>query len=257
MSRELHLPTITVQHDLPDVVREIRRGDHAVEDCWTSIYRAGQPSVHGKMRLREGDTAGLIELEARDGVDCELLQVDPVSPLPKVQACDDKWDLLRGSSQDGEVADSCCTLLHLIASPHCRMPLIGRASDESQLSKSLELGGVSASTQRWSRCSVYRIGRLKTCHGRQKRSRSCCESGGSEQRHSGAAERSRGRHHDCSICRLLLRRAGLHLPLPYDPLFAMTVPVERGCPDWQPRHVREGLFGTSVSALPLQPENHD
>lgn len=75
MAPPIHLPSITIQHDLPTVLHEIQRGDHAAEDCYVSAYGRkpdGEPaSVHGKVRLMEGDDAGTVDLVARDGVECE------------------------------------------------------------------------------------------------------------------------------------------------------------------------------------------
>lgn len=67
------LARLTVQHDLPDVIREIKQGMHAAEDCWISAYLKDQ-SVHGKARLSEAEgTAVGVEAAGRDGVTAALV----------------------------------------------------------------------------------------------------------------------------------------------------------------------------------------
>jgi proteasomal ATPase-associated factor 1 len=77
MSSVLHLPRITIQESYPEVSREIEEGLHAAEDVWVSCFVEGRPSVHGKLRVLETEGGGEVELEARDGVQAEM--VDQVS----------------------------------------------------------------------------------------------------------------------------------------------------------------------------------
>lgn len=77
MSSIIHLPRITIQDSFTEVSREIKEGLHAAEDVWVSCFREGSASVHGKLRVLEKEGGGDIELEARDGVQVEL--VDQVS----------------------------------------------------------------------------------------------------------------------------------------------------------------------------------
>ena len=62
------LPRITIQESFLLVVAEIRSGAHAAEDIWLSVYLDGSDSVHGRVRVSEGE-GGEVELTARDGVE--------------------------------------------------------------------------------------------------------------------------------------------------------------------------------------------
>ncbi|KAL8280451.1 hypothetical protein RQP46_007099 [Phenoliferia psychrophenolica] len=88
------LPRITIQESFPTVVSEIRDGTHAAEDIWCSVYRDGETSVHGRVRVTEGEEdKGDVELTARDGVEvtkvsntelnisCPALKVAPTTTL--------------------------------------------------------------------------------------------------------------------------------------------------------------------------------
>jgi proteasomal ATPase-associated factor 1 len=72
------LPVVTVQHDMLDVISDVDSGAAAMEDIWVSCYKAGEPSIHGKVRvsLDEADRSA-VRLECRDGV--TLHSVDKVS----------------------------------------------------------------------------------------------------------------------------------------------------------------------------------
>jgi proteasomal ATPase-associated factor 1 len=45
------LPVVTVQHDMLDVISDVDSGAAAMEDVWVSCYKAGEPSIHGKVRV--------------------------------------------------------------------------------------------------------------------------------------------------------------------------------------------------------------
>ena len=76
----MSLPRITIQETFPVVVSEIRDGTHAAEDIWLSVYLDGETSVHGRVRVTEGEEdKGDVELTARDGV--EVLKVSNVRRL--------------------------------------------------------------------------------------------------------------------------------------------------------------------------------
>ncbi|ORY55165.1 WD40-repeat-containing domain protein [Leucosporidium creatinivorum] len=68
-----HLPRITIQDSFPEVSREIREGLHAAEDVWVSCFLEGKASVHGKVRVLEREGGGEVEIEAREGVEAELV----------------------------------------------------------------------------------------------------------------------------------------------------------------------------------------
>lgn len=53
------LPILSVQHDLPDVLRDLTSGATAAEDVWISAYAAAS-SVHGKARLTDSNHTGLL-----------------------------------------------------------------------------------------------------------------------------------------------------------------------------------------------------
>ncbi|SCV67222.1 BQ2448_5868 [Microbotryum intermedium] len=73
-STHVELPSITVQPTFPEVVHDIvARGDASAEDCWISCYSKGKTPVHGKVRVLEADGGGAVELEARDGVTCRMV----------------------------------------------------------------------------------------------------------------------------------------------------------------------------------------
>ncbi|KAI8462078.1 hypothetical protein BY996DRAFT_4572722 [Phakopsora pachyrhizi] len=82
------LPSITIQHDLPEVVYDIENQVCLAEDVWISCYlpskttagvsEEAKGSVHGKVRIKSSSLEGLDELqsgqpilEPRDGVDCD------------------------------------------------------------------------------------------------------------------------------------------------------------------------------------------
>ncbi|KAI5481384.1 proteasomal ATPase-associated factor 1 [Pseudohyphozyma bogoriensis] len=68
------LPRVTVQDSFFDVVQEIKGGlNQAAEDTWVSVYQEGSSTVHGRVRILEGDQQGEVELAARDGVEVELV----------------------------------------------------------------------------------------------------------------------------------------------------------------------------------------
>ncbi|CEQ40862.1 SPOSA6832_02535, partial [Sporobolomyces salmonicolor] len=69
------LPYISIQPSLPLVIADIARpgSSIAVEDCWVSCYRRAkgvsgeeEGSVHGKMRVAEGEKDGQVEVESMD-----------------------------------------------------------------------------------------------------------------------------------------------------------------------------------------------
>jgi hypothetical protein len=65
------LPQITVQHDLSNVIDDVRDGvaSNGWEDVWVSCYLEGRPSTHGKLRITRSDEyAHGVSFEARDGV---------------------------------------------------------------------------------------------------------------------------------------------------------------------------------------------
>lgn len=67
------LPICTIQHDFQAVLADVRDGVVADEDVWVSCYRAGAPSVHGKVRVRRGggERGGEVGMESRLGVEFE------------------------------------------------------------------------------------------------------------------------------------------------------------------------------------------
>lgn len=84
-SQPTRLPQITIQHDLPTVLTEIKQGLHAAEDCWVSCYAGEGKSVHGKVRLSEaeaGEGLGGVEATARDGVKAELVRQVSIANHP-------------------------------------------------------------------------------------------------------------------------------------------------------------------------------
>ncbi|KAK4053334.1 hypothetical protein OIO90_003946 [Microbotryomycetes sp. JL221] len=71
-----YIPQVTIQHDFPQVINDIKAGLHAVEDIWISCYAHDRPSVHGKARVSDSDeTPSGIKLEARHGIDCEMVDL--------------------------------------------------------------------------------------------------------------------------------------------------------------------------------------
>lgn len=72
-----HLPSLTIQSTLPLIIQEIKQSLHAAEDIWASCYAFEKPSVHGRVRVQEGeDGRGVVsgvELVGRDGVDLKML----------------------------------------------------------------------------------------------------------------------------------------------------------------------------------------
>lgn len=62
------LPQITVQHDLSNVIDDVRDGvaSNGWEDVWVSCYLEGRPSTHGKLRIARSDHG--VSFEARDGI---------------------------------------------------------------------------------------------------------------------------------------------------------------------------------------------
>ncbi|SCZ96088.1 BZ3500_MvSof-1268-A1-R1_Chr8-1g09995 [Microbotryum saponariae] len=74
LSSHIELPLITVQPTFPEVVHDIGSGsDASAEDCWISCYWKGKTSVHGKVRVLEAEGGGAVELVARDGVTCRMV----------------------------------------------------------------------------------------------------------------------------------------------------------------------------------------
>ncbi|MBW0509622.1 hypothetical protein O181_049337 [Austropuccinia psidii MF-1] len=100
-SKIVHLPSITIQHDFPDVIRDIQNEVCLAEDIWVSCYlmkdEAGATnSVHGKVRVTSsaGDndpeqitTKALPSLEARDGIDCQWSPSSSDSQLSMLISC--------------------------------------------------------------------------------------------------------------------------------------------------------------------------
>jgi proteasomal ATPase-associated factor 1 len=67
-SKPIVLPIITVQHDILSVFSDVDSG-LPPEDVWVSVYKDGEPSVHGKVRvfLDEVDRS-LLRLESHNGI---------------------------------------------------------------------------------------------------------------------------------------------------------------------------------------------
>jgi hypothetical protein len=62
------LPQITVQHDLSNVIDDVRDGigSNGWEDIWVSCYLENRPSTHGKLRITRSSDG--VSFEARDGI---------------------------------------------------------------------------------------------------------------------------------------------------------------------------------------------
>ncbi|KAH8922629.1 WD40 repeat-like protein [Atractiella rhizophila] len=69
----LKLPYVNVQHDVTEVLSEIRSDAVAAEDVWVSAYQLDRPSVHGKIRFYAAEKEGEVEPEAREGIDAEFV----------------------------------------------------------------------------------------------------------------------------------------------------------------------------------------
>ncbi|GAA5899684.1 hypothetical protein JCM5296_001399 [Sporobolomyces johnsonii] len=86
------LPYISIQPSLPLVIADIARpgSSIAVEDCWVSCYRRAkgvngekEGSVHGKMRVAEGEQEGQVEVESKD----KQVEVEMVHESAFIVAC--------------------------------------------------------------------------------------------------------------------------------------------------------------------------
>ena len=69
------LPYVALQHDFANVMADVRDGTVVSEDIYCSGYKAGSPSVHGKVNVYkdDGGDSRELQLESRDGVDVKFL----------------------------------------------------------------------------------------------------------------------------------------------------------------------------------------
>ncbi|WAR55948.1 hypothetical protein PtB15_6B692 [Puccinia triticina] len=95
------LPVITIQHDFPEVIADIKNEVCLAEDIWISCYTltsgATTRSVHGKVRVTADTDAKQsgrtlhdlpISLQGRDGVECEWAAHASYSQLAIIVTCD-------------------------------------------------------------------------------------------------------------------------------------------------------------------------
>ena len=63
------LPYVALQPDFANVIADVRDGTIASEDIYLSGYKAGSPSIHGKVNVYKEDDSRELQLESREGVD--------------------------------------------------------------------------------------------------------------------------------------------------------------------------------------------
>lgn len=69
-SSPIILPSITIQHDFPSVITDVREGTVPSEEFWISCYKLQEHSVHGKTLVELDDTdRNQINLKSREGVE--------------------------------------------------------------------------------------------------------------------------------------------------------------------------------------------
>ncbi|KAA1101341.1 hypothetical protein PGT21_017208 [Puccinia graminis f. sp. tritici] len=101
------IPVITIQHDFPEVISDIKNEVCLAEDIWISCYRSSSSSsnttetrrsVHGKVRVSsnvldhpqqtQNNLNDLISLEGRDGVECRWADDASFSQLALIVTCE-------------------------------------------------------------------------------------------------------------------------------------------------------------------------